>query len=461
MATIFKRGGKGPWIIQWYDHKGDRREMSSRGTDKRRAEQLAQKLESDKLLRKTGIIDASTDGYIEHRKMSVGDHLTEYLADLSHTGCNPRHTQTVTCQLNRMIDDISAKHLGDLDAVKVQRHLRALKLRPVKQLRETDAPTRTIGPRTVNAIRSAILAFLNWCVRTGRLPHNPCLHVPKVDETKDQRVKRRALTAEELARLVKASGIRGPFYLIAALTGLRMKEMGSITWGDINLPEAALLVRAAIGKAKRDDWIALTPEVVAALRAHRPKDADAIDMVFTTLPTTRTLSSDLKAAEIEEYDSAGRRVDRHALRTTTGTLLARAGVMPQETQRQMRHADIKTTLRHYTDLRLSDQTRAVAKLPRIMPNIAVVTGAGSVEAAGSTGPECPQQYPQHSVHESVPEGAAACEPVRPTSAKVGRQKSSVSSVKRASLRGRATRVRKAGEEDRTPDIQLGKLTFYR
>jgi len=202
--------------------------------------------------------------------------------------------------------------------------MRGLSARPVKQLRETDNIGRTLGPRAVNAVRAGILAFLNWCVRTGRLPHNPCQHVPKVDETKDQRVKRRALTTEELTRLVAASGPRGSFYLIAAMTGLRMKEMRNITWGDVDLPNSALLVRASVGKAKRNDWIALTSEVVEVLAKLKPADADPIDRVFRTLPTTRTLGTDLAAAKIAEYDSQRRRVDRHALRTTAGTMLARS-----------------------------------------------------------------------------------------------------------------------------------------
>lgn len=63
---------------------------------------------------------------------------------------------------------------------------------------------------------------------------------------------------------MKASGARGTFYLVAAMTGLRMKEMRSVTWGDVDLVNSALLVRASVGKAKRDDWIALTAEVVIA-----------------------------------------------------------------------------------------------------------------------------------------------------------------------------------------------------
>ena len=460
MASVFKRSGKGPWIIQWFDHKGDRREISSRSTDKRRAEQLAQKLESDKMLRREGIIDASSDQFTLHRKRSIEEHFDEYLADLRHRGCSPRHAQTVQGQLTRLIEDIGAKHLSDLDAVKVQRHLRALKSFPVKQLRETDKPTKTIGPRTVNAIRSGVLAFLNWCVRTGRLAHNPCQYIPKVDETKDQRVKRRALTADEVGKLVLTSGTRGPFYLIAAMTGLRMKEMRGITWGDVDFANSALLVRASVGKAKRDDWIALTDQVVSALKQLHPPDADPIDPVFRTQPTTRTFVSDLKAAGIPEYDSASRRVDRHALRTTAGTLLARAGVMPQEAQRQMRHADIKTTLRHYTDLRLSDQARAVAKLPQIA-QLPVVFPATGTDGAMLSVPRDPQQYSQHSVHETGREAARLCEPMQSARLNPDSRKTLQSSRANASVRGRATRVAKAGDRDRTGDIQLGKLTFYR
>ncbi len=55
----------------------------------------------------------------------------------------------------------------------------------------------------------------------------------------------------------------------------------------------------------------------------------------------------------------------HALRTTLGTQLARAGVAPQVAQKIMRHSDYTTTLRHYTVLGLHDTSAAVAKLPSI------------------------------------------------------------------------------------------------
>ncbi len=468
MATVFKRNGKGNWIIQWFDHEGVRREKSSRMTDKRAAERLASKLESDVMLRREGIIDPSADRLAEHGGQPLTEHLEEYLDDLRHKGCNPRHAKTVERQLNRMFDDIGAKRLSDLDAVHVQRHLRALRNVPVKQLRaaskKQDKDVRMIGPRTINAVRSAIIAFLNWNVRTERLANNPCQHIPKVDETRDKRVKRRALTEEELNRLISTSGTRATFYLVAALTGLRMKEMASLTWDDVDLPNAALLVRANNGKSKRDDWIALSSAVVESLEQLRPNNARPSHKVFASSPTTRTFSADLKRAGIAEYDDLDRRVDRHALRTTTGTLLAQAGVTPQQAQRQMRHADISTTLRHYTDLRLSDQAKAAAKLPSIGSDLTASDDADESEEgrhSADPAPAEPQHQPQQSQHETAHFDANRCEPVPNDRVKSEESKTRFRTTKREVLRRDANGFKKAGDRNRTGDIQLGKLTFYR
>src|SRR5207253_1208900 len=64
-------------------------------------------------------------------------------------------------------------------------------------------------------------------------------------------------------------------------------------------------------------------------------------------------------------DADGRQIDMHALKTTLGTRLARAGVAPQVAKMVLQHSDMRTTLNHYTDLRLSDATIAVLSLPFI------------------------------------------------------------------------------------------------
>ena len=450
MATVFKRRGKGNWKIQWFDARGVRREKSSRTTDKRRAQALADKLESDVMLRREGIIDPSADQLSKQRARPLAEHVSDYLEDLRDEGCSPRHIQTVKARLNRAIADIAAQRLTDLEPDLVKRHLRALGERPVKQLPNSKAKDRNIGPRTVNGVRSAILAFLNWAVKTERLPRNPCMHVPKRDESTDVRVKRRALTAEEVGRLVSASEKRGEFYLVAVLTGLRMKEMRTITWAQINFASRSLVVPATIGKADRNDLIALHDDVVRVLERIRPSGCESKDRVFPTVPTTRTFLSDLKRAGIAEYDSEGRRVDRHALRTTTGTLLARAGVSPQQAKLQMRHSEISTTIRHYTDLGLGDQARAVALIPRIeFPELGVADG-GQPEA-----PADRQQKRQHKQHESSLTPAILVEGLRmPLPQVEDAARSKLTGICDDLPIGAKGNV-KAGDRDRTGDIQLG------
>ncbi len=68
---------------------------------------------------------------------------------------------------------------------------------------------------------------------------------------------------------------------------------------------------------------------------------------------------------VDTADDEGRVIDLHALRTTLGTKLARAGVAPQIAQRLMRHSDYKTTLRHYTVLGLTDTAGAIQSIPLI------------------------------------------------------------------------------------------------
>ncbi|MBP6473572.1 MAG: tyrosine-type recombinase/integrase, partial [Chloroflexi bacterium] len=60
-------------------------------------------------------------------------------------------------------------------------------------------------------------------------------------------------------------------------------------------------------------------------------------------------------------DDEGRAIDLHALRTTLGTQLARAGVTPQVAQRIMRHSDYRTTLKHYTVLGLTDTSASTTR----------------------------------------------------------------------------------------------------
>ena len=86
MATVFKRNGKGPWIIQYFDASGRRRERSARTTDYRSAERIAAKLEADVALERAGVADARQARFASENRRPLSEHLEVYLQQLRDAG---------------------------------------------------------------------------------------------------------------------------------------------------------------------------------------------------------------------------------------------------------------------------------------------------------------------------------------------------------------------------------------
>ena len=171
--------------------------------------------------------------------------------------------------------------------------------------------------------------------------------VPKLDDQRNRRRVRRPLTDDELARLLDIAGQRGrkAWYLTAMLAGLRKGDMQRLRWCDIDFYNNTITISE--GKARRVDLIPMHPQLAEELNLRRDQAmATLTAKVFPTTVTDVTRRKDFESANIQLQDDEGRVVDLHAMRTTLGTNLARAGVAPQLAQRIMRHSDYKTTLKH-------------------------------------------------------------------------------------------------------------------
>jgi integrase len=205
--------------------------------------------------------------------------------------------------------------------------------------------------------------------------------LPRLDEDWDRRRVRRPLNPDELKKLLDAAGDRGrkAWYMAAAYAGLRRSEIRKLAWRDVDFENRCIVVRQ--GKAKREDYLPLHPDLASEFMAIRPDGCKPTQLVFPTAVTDRTRAKDFLRAGIarEEQvldaegnpvmvgkrspraktrivteDEEGCVIDLHALRTTLGTELARSGVVPQVAQKIMRHSDYNTTLKHYTRLNLID-----------------------------------------------------------------------------------------------------------
>ena len=277
-----------------------------------------------------------------------------------------------------------------------------------------------LSARTINFCRQIAVAFVNWCVKTGRIETNPLTVIPKLDESRDRRRVRRPLTDDELRRLLAAAEPRGRklWYLMAVLAGLRKSELGRLRWADIDLNQGSITVRN--GKAKRIDMIPIHPQLIEELQRRRDEAMSTPQTkVFPQIVTDVTRRKDFLRAGIAREqvvvgddgkpvmigkgewlrpktrivteDAEGRVIDLHAMRTTLGTMLARQGAKPQVAREIMRHSDYQTTLTHYTMLGLSDTAGAINEIPDI----------GTPETISATGTMSATADPQQSERESV------------------------------------------------------------
>ena len=133
---------------------------------------------------------------------------------------------------------------------------------------------QTKAAKTLNDFLSAASGLLNWMVRRGRLLANPLLGGVSKVSTSGVESKRRALSDDEMGRLLSVAGPRKAVYLLAALTGLRRSEVEGLRWGDVHLDalKPFLSVRASTTKNGKAAQIWVRDDLAASLRAVRPAE---------------------------------------------------------------------------------------------------------------------------------------------------------------------------------------------
>ncbi len=154
-------------------------------------------------------------------------------------------------------------------------------------------------------------------------------------------------------------------------TGLRRNEIETLCWKSLDLDgdRPSLTVEAENAKNREAEPLPLLRELVEELRAWweecgKPGPSERL---FKRVPRglVHRLKRDLAATDIAYVDDQRRYLDVHALRHTTATMLAKAGVDRRTAQRFMRHSKAELTERVYTDLCLVDESPALEGLPGV------------------------------------------------------------------------------------------------
>ena len=371
MACIFKRkrkvkltNGKNVtreskcWYIEYRNKDGTTKRV--RGyADKAATRQKAAQLERQAERCQAGL----TDKYAEHKKRPLLEHLEDFRKSLT-AGNSDTHVRITLARIKRIFDGCGFCYWSDIQANKIMDFLTNLKKRNGD----------TISNTTFNHYLTSIRMFCVWMVRERRSAESPVAYLKRL---KTVEADRRPLDYDEVCRLLAVtekapfrfgmSGFaRAVLYLTGIETGLRVRELQSLTAGSFDFDVATATVKPEFCKDGKKAVQLLKYKRVAQLRAFfadKLPNAKAFDMP-SHYRTAKMLHADCQAANIPVVDDTGRKIVFHSLRHTLATELDRTGASLKEQMTIMRHSDKSNlTLGTYTHVRVYDIRRAIENLP--------------------------------------------------------------------------------------------------
>ena len=380
------------WYVEFTDHTGRVRRLAA-FVDRRATEELGRKLMRLVECRASGdVLDSALrrwteelpahlrerlvkHGLIDARRAAASrplqEHLEDYRASLEANNRGEKYINLTTSRAASVISGCGFCFWSDMAPGSVEKYL-------------SDLRQNGLCIRTSNHYLRAIKQFCRWMVQNRRASESPVAHLKALNPHTDRRLERRALSPDECRKLLQATrngperyGMSGPeralLYRLAIGTGLRASEIRSLTRSsfDLDANPPTVTVEAGYSKHRREDTLALRPELADAIRAHvaymlpATKVFTSPKSIKTMWPTAKMLAADLESAGIDVIDKVGRIVDFHALRHTLASHLAAAGVHPSTAQKLLRHSTIALTMNVYTHTAIEGQSAALAKLPDI------------------------------------------------------------------------------------------------
>lgn len=377
---LTKRGDK--WLARF--------SRQVRGAQRESARRFRLKADAERWLREQEADAESGNGYVAPSRITLDQWLDQWLAGL----IDVRKRTKADCAA--VADRYWRRTLGD---ERLDRLTTTAIRRELAKLRDAGK-----APRTVQMAHSVLRQALNAAVSDGKLRVNPAIGermVPaqvRAERTVWNRAQVRAFLTQRAEDPLVA------LWTVQLFTGLRPSEALALKWSDVDLTPAApaVRIRRTIYRPKRGGgWtlegtktdkhrtVPLVPQAVAALTAHRDRQAverlvaaeryAGYDFVFAVprgQPLRADLMSkqwrraiaDLNAETWRQAEAAGTQpavlppMRLYDARHTCATLLLEAGEHLKVVQEVLGHSTIALTADLYSHVRPEMAHQAMARL---------------------------------------------------------------------------------------------------
>ncbi|WP_262172782.1 tyrosine-type recombinase/integrase [Saccharococcus sp. Marseille-Q5394] len=214
------------------------------------------------------------------------------------------------------------------------------------------------NPTTTNSKLQRIRAFLNYMIECEVINENPARKIAKAKEDikievfTDYHIKQMLNYYRRIKQRDKAFYAYRDYSIIVVLlgTGLRLSELCSLKWNDIDFKHETLSV---LGKNRKRETIPLTDKVVKELSAYRLYCelifGDVSDYVFTNRENKKLTANAVqnvfkRLAKVMNFRDV--RLSSHTFRHTFCHRCIQSGMSTFAVQRLMRHSSIAVTERY-------------------------------------------------------------------------------------------------------------------
>ena len=366
----FRQRNKGSWQICVYSGyvKGQavRHHETVTGT-KKDAERRMRELESG--------LDKGVP--IPVGKLTVAEHLHDWLAGYARTACSPRTVDGY--------ESIVENHL-----IPAMGHIQLRQLQPQAIQAYYGKAVERLSARSVQHHHRVLAQSLKYAVRQGTLGRNPA---DLVTAPSSRKKAMRTLTPSEVEVLLEeASGNRFyPIIYAAVSTGLRQAELLGLRWRDVDLDLLSISVSQVLFKRRgvctfkepktsgSSRRVAMTPKLSLYLKEYRTEREllslelgrvlGLDDLVFANHDGKPADPSVLTHtfARIAQQAGLGR-VRFHDLRHTFASLALLRGAKPKVISEALGHASVAFTMDTYSHIISGMQEDMMALLDEVLPS---------------------------------------------------------------------------------------------
>lgn len=379
MASIHKRDRSPFWFASFQDALGRWIKKSTKTTNRALALKMASDWSRVAKLAKTGRLVES-----QARRVVSEIHEQATGAPLNFYTCEAWLTEWLNGKRGAAKDRSLLKYtqicrefresLGDRAALP----LTAITQADIRRFRDTLAATGK-APSTVNqTVRKVLASPFTAAVRAGYITHNPCTGVEALKDEVD--TEKDIFTPEQVETLCKtATGDWVGVILVGFYTGLRLKDITDLEWGNLSLEDALIRLRTKKTGSKLTipiappllSWLAAQPEGIGQAKVFRElADKSGAGRSGLSMQFKRIMErAGIRGRIIRECTKGGAGRNQsslsfHSLRHSYNSALANAGVSQELRQKLTGHKSAAMNDR-YTHHEIETLRSAVAKVPQI------------------------------------------------------------------------------------------------